>query len=193
MKTFAQTMLVLSLSAGLTACDPGNTDHVTTLAGRGGAGGEAGAAGRAGGEGTAGAGRDGTGTVGADAGTSDAIAIDPNAAFFGTWLYFAGNLSLTCDDGTLPSGEPDGAITFTAGGGPDQIIEIDDSGCQAPLKVSGNSAVAVSSVNCPDEQMVLTSLAYTLTNGTLREQAAGRMVYQGAGCGFTADSQLTQR
>jgi hypothetical protein len=189
MKTFAKTTLVFSLLAGLSACDPGNTDHVTTLTGRGDAGGAAGgAAGLAGDEGTAGS----SGAAGADAGAPDAIAIDATAAFLGTWRYFEGNISLTCDDGTTPAGMPDGAVTFIAGDGPDQIIEVDDAGCQVPCAVSGNTAVAVSSVNCPDEETFLTSLVYTLTNGSLREQAAGRMVYQGAGCMFTADSMLTQ-
>ncbi len=196
MKTLAQTTLMLSLFAGLAACDPGGTaDHPTTLTGRGDAGGAAGGvARRADDDATAGASGGGTGdtsTGGDDAGAPDAVAIDSTAAFLGTWRYFEGNISLTCDDGTTPSGLPDGAITFIAGDGPDQIIEADDSGCQVPCKVSGNTAVAVASVTCPDEQMVLTSLAYTLANGALREQATGRVVYQGAGCLFAADSLLT--
>jgi hypothetical protein len=192
MKNSSKTTLVLCLLAGLAACDPGggSADHSSTLTGRGDADGAAGGAtGRAGDEGTAGA----SGGAGPDAGAPDAVAIDSTAAFLGTWRYFEGNLSLTCDDGTMPSGPPDGAITFVAGDGPDQVIEVDDAGCQVPCKVSGNTAVAVASVSCPDEQMVLTSLAYTLTNGALREQAAGRAVYQGAECMFTADSMLTQR
>ncbi|HEX4406874.1 MAG TPA: hypothetical protein VH560_18675 [Polyangia bacterium] len=192
MKTFTQTTLVLALFAGLAACDPGNTDHITTLSGRGGAGGGAGAAGHTRDEGTVGTGG-GAGLVDVDAGTSDAIPIDPNAAFFGTWRYFVGNLALSCEDGTTPVGTPDGAVTFVAGNESDQVIAVDDSGCQIPCKVSGNTAVAVASVNCADEQVFFTSLAYTLTNGTLHEQGAGRMVYQGLACGFTDDSQLTQR
>jgi hypothetical protein len=193
MKNFAKTTLALSFVAGLSACDPGGgaAGHITTLMGRGDAGGATGGAGRpAGDEGTAGA-SGGAGAAGADAGAPDAIVIDPTAAFLGTWRYFEGNISLTCDDGSTPSASPDGAITFIAGDAPTQVIEVDDSGCQVPCTVSGDTAVAVSSVNCVDEQMVVTSLTYTLTNGALREQIAGRVVYQGAGCMFTADSMLT--
>lgn len=193
MKTFAKTTFVLSLFAGLAACNLGNADHITTLTGRGDAGG---AAGRASDEGTAGASGGGAGdttAAGADAGAADAIVIDPTAAFLGTWRYFGGNISLTCEDGTTPAGTPDGAITFVAGDDPGQIIAVDDSGCQVPCKVSGDTAVALASVNCADEQVFFTSLVYTLANGALREQGAGRMVYQGLGCVFADDSQLTQR
>ncbi|HTA18427.1 MAG TPA: hypothetical protein VK989_04000, partial [Polyangia bacterium] len=190
MKTFAKTTFVLSLLAGLAACDPGNTDHITTLTGRRDAGG---AAGRASDEGTAGASGGGAGdTTAADAGVPEAIVIDPTAAFLGTWRYFGGNVSLTCEDGTTPAGVPDGAITFVAVDDPDRVIAVDDFGCQIPCEVSGDTAVALASVNCADEQVFFTSLVYTLVNGALREQGAGRMVYQGLACGFTDDSQMTQ-
>jgi hypothetical protein len=206
MNNFAKTTLVLSLLAGIPACDPkagGNTWDGTVLAGRGGAGGGAeggaagggdGSAGRASDDGSAGAsGAAGAvGTTVADAGASDdAAAPAPAAAFLGGWRYFEGTVSLTCDDGTTPSGTPEGVVTFLPGDAPDHVTEMDDQGCEIPCVVSGNTAVSISSASCPDEQEFVASLTYTISNGVLREQAAGRVVHEGAGCLFTADSMLS--
>ncbi len=125
----------------------------------------------------------------ADAGASTA---DPVAAFLGTWNYVSGGGSLLCGDAPpvwLPS---TGFATFLRGAGANQLIVVDDQGCQAPCTVSGNVAVAVPSSTCPDEGVTISTLVYTLANDVMREQTTVQIDIDGEGCTGSGDSSLTR-
>jgi hypothetical protein len=132
-------------------------------------------------------------SVTADASVSNdarASAVDPAAAFLGTWDYVAGGGSLACGDAPPVSLPATGFATFLRGAGADQLIVVDDQGCEIPCSVSGDVAVAVPGSTCPDEGVTISVLVYTLTNGVMREQTTVQIDVEGDPCTGSGDSSL---
>jgi hypothetical protein len=128
------------------------------------------------------------------AATADATATsaDPLPAFLGTWNYVSGGGSLLCGDTPAVSLSPTGFVTFLRGAGADQLIVVDDEGCQIPCFVSGDVAVAVPGSTCPDEGVTYSLLVYTVAGGKLREQLTAQVDVQGDDCAGSGDSSLTR-
>jgi hypothetical protein len=127
-----------------------------------------------------------------DAATADAGAAtaDPAAAFLGTWNYVSGGGSLVCGDAPPMSLPATGFATFLRGSDADQLIVVDDQGCETPCSVSGNVAVAVPGSTCPDEGVTISVLVYTLTNGVMREQTTVQIDVDGETCTGSGDLSL---
>ena len=126
----------------------------------------------------------------ADAGASTA---DPVAAFLGTWNYVSGVGSLACGDATPIALHATGFVTFLRGAGANQVLVVDDQGCETPGSVSGNLAVVVPGSTCPDAGVTYSSLVYTLAAGTMREQLTAQVDVQGDDdCTASGDSSLTR-
>ncbi|HEX4405091.1 MAG TPA: hypothetical protein VH560_09705, partial [Polyangia bacterium] len=85
-------------------------------------------------------------------------ATNPAAQFLGVWSYMSGVGSLQCVAATPAPFSVTGFVKFLSGGSDDQVIVVDDQGCQVPGTVSGNVVVAVVGSTCPDEGLTYTSL-----------------------------------
>jgi hypothetical protein len=111
------------------------------------------------------------------------------ALFLGRWTYVSGNYTITCD-GLAPQSMPAaGAVMFTPGDAPDEIVASDGMGCDIPCTVSGNVATAYVGYVCPGD-FAVESLVYTVSNGTLREQSTGNAPFASQLCGVSDDAML---
>jgi hypothetical protein len=161
-----KTLMIVSIFCGLAACGPSSGD-ATSDAGQGGAGGN-----------------------GPDAGQQ----LSPEAqAFLGQWNYVSGTETNQCGSDaadTEPVTAADGTVTFSAGTGPNQLV-VDDAGCIVTVTVSGTTATGQPGTVCPGN-LTTSSLLYTLSGGTLREQGSGQIEQGGTYCTVSDDAMLTR-
>jgi|HubBroStandDraft_5_1064220.scaffolds.fasta_scaffold196482_2 hypothetical protein len=132
-------------------------------------------------------------------GGSAANAVDggtqPSAAakaFIGQWTYISGTETNQCGSAaadTEPVTAADGTVTFSDRSGPDQLV-VDDAGCIVVVTVSGTTATGQPGTICPGN-FTTSSLVYTLSSGTLREQGSGQIEENGEYCAVSDDAYLT--
>jgi hypothetical protein len=163
MTTFKRLLVLTLMLAGLGACDPTDRDPMNA-------------------------------SSTADGGTDAGPSLSPEAqAFVGQWNYVSGTESAQC--GSAPADTQavtaaDGTVTFSAGSGPNQLV-VDDAGCIVPVTVSGTIATGQPGTVCPGN-FTTSSLVYTLSSGTLREQGNGQIEENGQYCTVSDDAYLTR-
>jgi hypothetical protein len=136
---------------------------------------------------------DSTASSGTDASADVGTSLSPEAqAFVGQWNYISGTETDQCGSAaadTEPVTAADGTVTFSAGSGPNQLV-VDDAGCIVAVTVSGTTATGQPGTICPGN-FTTSSLVYTLSSGTLREQGSGQVEQNGEYCAVSDDAYLT--